>query len=260
MSNRYYEMLKKHEEEEWDKQRRKNPSIEHLLPKKNNTMKVKEPVNPLSLADSLPSVLPMAFPDENSASITYYYTSRLKKKNGHYYVISGEGVQEGDWVIDRHGVVYKQTTDKIFPTFTGACKITHSTEMLEGVVLLDLTQIEDLVYEYEDFNYVAYKKAIEKFEEEEGRAVDLNNNKDYNAVGILQVGIIEGNNLKKNKIFSKKQLQDFVKFLYDTKAAHDYKDGKVDFSIFDKTMEDYLFSLEGWEVQVDAITNKITII
>jgi hypothetical protein len=48
--------------------------------------------------------------------------------NKNIYITSNEEIKEGDWCIDKHNVVYKQETDKIFTEFTGAKKIILTTD------------------------------------------------------------------------------------------------------------------------------------
>jgi len=64
-------------------------------------------------------------------------------------IVSDEKIKEGDCVVDKHDVVYKQETDKIFPKFNGAKKIIahrplRDSVILEGVPLLpEFSQGED---------------------------------------------------------------------------------------------------------------------
>jgi hypothetical protein len=48
--------------------------------------------------------------------------------NQNIYITSNEEIKVGDWCIDKHSVVYKQETDKIFTEFTGAKKIILTTD------------------------------------------------------------------------------------------------------------------------------------
>jgi hypothetical protein len=48
--------------------------------------------------------------------------------NQNIYITSDEEIKVGDWCIDKHNVVYKQETDKIFTEFTGAKKIILTTD------------------------------------------------------------------------------------------------------------------------------------
>ena len=63
----------------------------------------------------------------------------------HYsLIVSDEEIKQGDWCVDKHDVVYKQETDKIFPKFNGAKKIiAHrpltDAPILEGVPLINET-------------------------------------------------------------------------------------------------------------------------
>jgi hypothetical protein len=56
------------------------------------------------------------------------------------YITSDEEIKEGDWCIDKHNVVYKQETDKIFTKFNGAKKIILTTDqdlIKDGVQAID---------------------------------------------------------------------------------------------------------------------------
>lgn len=48
--------------------------------------------------------------------------------NQHLYFLSDEEIKEGDWCVDKHKVVFKQETDKIFSEFTGSKKIIATTD------------------------------------------------------------------------------------------------------------------------------------
>jgi len=56
------------------------------------------------------------------------FISSSNSKAQHIYITSDEEIKEGDWCIDKHNVVYKQETDKIFTEFTGAKKIILTTD------------------------------------------------------------------------------------------------------------------------------------
>jgi hypothetical protein len=54
--------------------------------------------------------------------------------------ITSDDAKEGDWCVDKHNVVYKQETDKIFPKFTGSKKIILTTDqdlIKDGVQAID---------------------------------------------------------------------------------------------------------------------------
>ena len=60
--------------------------------------------------------------------------------NQHIYITSNEEIKEGDWCIDKHNVVYKQETDKIFTKFNGVKKIILTTDqdlIKDGVQAID---------------------------------------------------------------------------------------------------------------------------
>jgi hypothetical protein len=60
--------------------------------------------------------------------------------NINIYITSDEGIKEGDWCIDKHNVVYKQETDKIFTKFNGTKKIILTTDqdlIKDGVQPID---------------------------------------------------------------------------------------------------------------------------
>ena len=82
-------------------------------------------------------------------------------------IVSDEEIKEGDWVVDKHDVVYKQETDKIFPKFNGAKKIiAHrpltDTPVLEGVPLLpEFTQENDV----EEVSNTLFRDKIDNLEE-----------------------------------------------------------------------------------------------
>ena len=50
-------------------------------------------------------------------------------------IVSDEEIKEGDWVVDKHDVVYKQETDKIFTKFNGAKKIIAHRPLTDVVIL-----------------------------------------------------------------------------------------------------------------------------
>jgi hypothetical protein len=61
-------------------------------------------------------------------------------QNQHIYITDNSEIKIGDWVIDKHNVVYKQETDKIFTEFNGAKKIILTTDqdlIKEGVQAID---------------------------------------------------------------------------------------------------------------------------
>lgn len=60
--------------------------------------------------------------------------------NQNIYITNDEEIKYGDWCIDKHNVVYKQETDKIFSEFTGSKKIilTTDTDLIkDGVQFID---------------------------------------------------------------------------------------------------------------------------
>lgn len=58
-----------------------------------------------------------------------YILKRIKLD--HFVILTDGPICINDWVMDKHGMIYQQLTDKIFPNFTGIQKITHSTKPLE---------------------------------------------------------------------------------------------------------------------------------
>jgi hypothetical protein len=61
-------------------------------------------------------------------------------KNQYLYITKDEEIKEGDWCIDKHNVVYKQETDKIFTKFNGVKKIILTTDsdlIADGVQSID---------------------------------------------------------------------------------------------------------------------------
>jgi hypothetical protein len=100
-------------------------------------------------------------------------------------IVSDEEIKQGDWCVDKHDVVYKQETDKIFPKFSGAKKvIAHrpltDAPILEGVPLLpefaredDVEKIADVLKAgstYRDYEHlvkrgiiIGYNKAKETY-------------------------------------------------------------------------------------------------
>jgi hypothetical protein len=70
--------------------------------------------------------------------------------DGYSLIVSDEEIKQGDWCVDKHDVVYKQETDKIFPKFNGAKKIiAHrpltDAPVLEGVALLPEFEDDDFL-------------------------------------------------------------------------------------------------------------------
>ena len=64
-------------------------------------------------------------------------------QNQHIYITNNEEIKEGDWCINKHNVVYKQETDKIFTEFTGSKKIILTTDQnLDGVQAIDTKFLE----------------------------------------------------------------------------------------------------------------------
>jgi hypothetical protein len=60
--------------------------------------------------------------------------------NQNIYITSDEEIKVGDWCIDKHNVVYKQETDKIFTKFNDAKKIILTTDqdlIKDGVQSID---------------------------------------------------------------------------------------------------------------------------
>lgn len=81
---------------------------------------------------------------------------QLMKLVNHYYVIDDEEIKEGDYCIedDFGGTVYGpyEYGDPV----NNPKRITHSTQKIEGVELLDLIEIEGLIYNY-NLNEMAEK-------------------------------------------------------------------------------------------------------
>lgn len=92
---------------------------------------------------------------------------KLKKIQDHYYILSDETIKKGDWFIEfdlkdtRSSYCNKPflcdvgntgtfilTKDINFPFPEHCKKITHSTQKLKGVKLLDINEIEELIYGY----------------------------------------------------------------------------------------------------------------
>ena len=70
----------------------------------------------------------------------YIPDTRNTFKNCNIYITSDEEIKDGDWCIDKHNVVYKQETDKIFTKFNGAKKIILTTDqdlIKDGVQAID---------------------------------------------------------------------------------------------------------------------------
>ena len=82
--------------------------------------------------------------------------------NQNIYITNDEEIIEEDWCIDKHNVLYKQETDKIFSEFTGSKKIilTTDTDLIQD----DVQAIDDDFLEWFIKNtsceYVGVKKGF----------------------------------------------------------------------------------------------------
>jgi hypothetical protein len=73
------------------------------------------------------------------------WLSPIGNVNRNIYITNDEEIKDGDWCIDKHNVVYKQETDKIFTEFTGSKKIILTTDqdlINDGVQAIDDTFLE----------------------------------------------------------------------------------------------------------------------
>jgi len=69
----------------------------------------------------------------------------LDSENQNIYITSDEEIKEGDWCIDKHNIVYKQESNKIFSEFTGSKKIILTTDqelIKDGVQAIDTEFLE----------------------------------------------------------------------------------------------------------------------
>jgi len=75
-----------------------------------------------------------------------WYISSASYKPVNIYITSDEVIKEGDWCIDKHNVVYKQETDKIFTKFNGTKKIILTT--YQDLIKDGVQDIEDEFLEW----------------------------------------------------------------------------------------------------------------
>lgn len=75
----------------------------------------------------------------------------------HLYILSDEEIKEGDWCINKNGVLFKQETDKIFPLFNGSKKVIATTDPKlhkDGIAKIPITFIEEYITEYNKGNII----------------------------------------------------------------------------------------------------------
>lgn len=102
----------------------------------------------------------------NSGKLNYgaEAMSSINTKLQHLYFLSDEEIKEGDWCVDKHKVVFKQETDKIFSEFTGSKKIIATTD--KSLMWHDKTPIGENVNGLWKILPQPSQSFIEKFVEE----------------------------------------------------------------------------------------------
>jgi hypothetical protein len=88
---------------------------------------------------------------------------KLIKLNKSHFIIVDESLQvtQGKVVIDIHGTIYTQETDKIFEIFTGSRVVTHSTNVEDGVEKINLLETINVVENTKTFSLQDIRSAIE---------------------------------------------------------------------------------------------------
>lgn len=121
----------------------------------------------------------------------------IKINNDHYVIVDDSEVINPCWVIDKHQQIYYQETDKIFEKFTGCKKITYSTQLLEGVNPLSLSDCQEIEYGYN----------LEKIFEEETKDVSWGERGSYDANKWFKKGFNIHKNLTQDNLFTIKDMK-----------------------------------------------------
>lgn len=167
----------------------------------------------------------------------------IKLNESHYIVVDDSDIKEGDWVIDKHKSIYQQLSDKVFEKFTGAKKITYSTQPLNkqfndwfDVKIIPLSEVEEAIYGY----------SVEKLFK--GSWMSRYSNFDSDIGKSFELGFNTCKELVKDKLFT---VEDMEKALNKLSIA--YKNGysrdfDIDFQEADSIIQSLLPPTE-WDVE-----------
>lgn len=165
---------------------------------------------------------------------------KLIKLENDFYIVDDSEIKELDYVMpflldDIPEVHYK--------------KITHSTKQLDGVIKIDIKEIEEIICGYSIENLTS------------NCAVNYSHSLYQFAKDRFKDGFNAHKELTKNKLYTKEDLMQFVDYMYESKTAHRYKDGIGDFSVFRTLMSHYVRHLEKseWSIEIDE-NNKFKLL
>ena len=182
---------------------------------------------------------------------------KLIKHNDHFYVVDDSQIEENNFCMDivskniyRAGITPKTK-------FPNQCKITHSSEKLEGVTHIHKEIFEQVVYGYSKIS-VTYTLTKEKAEKDS--QIDLN----AYANGILK-GFEAHQELVKDKLFT---VEDMINAFREGTNAGALHESLVDYDSHDseeaeefsetefKEFKHSLLPKTEWDIEIQEVTTK----
>jgi hypothetical protein len=171
----------------------------------------------------------LAILHDNKLHLGTNFKKDLNVNPQNIYITDNSEIKVGDWCIDKHNVVYKQETDKIFTEFNGGKKIILTTdidliaddiqaindEFLQWFVNNTSCKYIDVKYQYWEKRYT-YKIIIPKEEPKQQaieeaadmylKKVNTKVHKDLERDGWIKIGFIEGAKRQAERMYSEKEL------------------------------------------------------
>jgi len=162
---------------------------------------------------------------------------KLIKLEEHFYIIDDSEIKKRDWVIDNNELRFAVEN---FPATNWCKKITHSTQPLENVIKISLSDVEEVVYGYN------LLKMAENFSGKDAGS--------WQCPISYEIGFKAHQELVKDKLFTIEDIQ--LAFNRGANFAHMPYPKNVE---YEKKYKNSLLPKTEWGITIDE-NNKITLI
>jgi hypothetical protein len=189
----------------------------------------------------------------------------LKIKENHFIIVSDESIKEGDNILDNVNRIWLNIESCFLKPMLEAInsnnveympkgKITHSTEPLEGVLPLDLSEVKELIgesvwslgnrlkitskYEMDEGEgFISYEGIV--IEQSKGLALKCDDGKIFNCQGTYYFGSILNQKVELLKELNKekKYTEEDLRLAYLTSFNLGKRGGKIDLTNYIKSLQ-----------------------
>ena len=171
----------------------------------------------------------------------------IKLSDTHYIIVDDSEIKEGDLVRWSKDFNVGQTVDSINKDWSEWKKITHSTEPLENVKTISLSEVEEVIYGYSVEKMAKNEFPVDKYQQDWA----------FRRMGFVK-GFKAHQELVKDKMFT---VEDIRKAMFEVykNGIRSSKEGKESFSEISNRIIQSLLPKTEWLIEFDE-QGKITLL